>query len=59
MSENYLFVLNTIYSTYPDLIGQDILKLGIYLCDDADGTPIYIEKWFYEKPIPEGLKIGK
>jgi len=31
----------------------------IVLRDDSDGEGIYIEKWEYSKPIPDGLKLGK
>ena len=31
----------------------------IVLQDDSDGEGAYIKKWDYEKPIPDGLKLGK
>jgi len=59
MAKDYSLVLDTIYETYPDLVGQDLFNLGIRLCDDGDGSPIYIEKWDYSQSIPDGLKLGK
>lgn len=59
MAKDHTFVLDKIFATYPELVGEDIYKLGIHLCDDSDGEPIYIEKWSYSKPIPDGLKLGK
>ena len=38
---------------------DDFESLGIFLQDDSDGNGAYIVKWEYEKPIPEGLKLGK
>ena len=49
-----------IIAAFPELSPTDNLyKLGIHLRDDSDGKGAYIEKWEYEKPIPEGLKLGK
>jgi hypothetical protein len=31
----------------------------IYLRNDSDGAGDYIKSWNYEKPIPDGLKLGK
>ena len=31
----------------------------IILQDDCDGKGAYIAEWNYEKPIPDGLKLGK
>ena len=31
----------------------------ISLRDDSDGVGAYIEKWEYDKPIPDGLTLGK
>lgn len=46
---------------YPELTNTDFhpLEGSILLRDDADGEGAYIAKWNYEKPIPEGLKLGK
>lgn len=44
-------------------IGLEALDFGdkgtIELQNDADETGDYIAKWEYEKPIPEGFKLGK
>jgi hypothetical protein len=49
----------TIVNTYPELIGKDLLNLGIILQDDSDGKGIFLSEWNYSKPIPSGIKIGK
>jgi len=50
-----------IMSAYPELTDEDFeYQFGsIFLRDDSDGQGAYIAKWEYEKPIPEGLKLGK
>ena len=49
-----------IIAVYPELTPEDFAPKGVInLCDDSDGKGAYIEKWNYEKPIPEGMKIGK
>ena len=49
-----------IKAAYPELTDADFLPKGkIELQDDADGEGAYIVKWTYEKPIPDGLKLGK
>ena len=49
-----------IISVYPELESKDFLpdKGDILLKDDGDGI-VYIAKWDYSKPIPEGLTLGK
>jgi len=48
-----------ITNEYPDLTILDFSDKGrIKLCDDGDGIQ-YIAKWDYDKPIPDGLKLGK
>jgi hypothetical protein len=43
----------------PELkVTDDFRKLGIWLRDDGDGI-VYISKWEYSKPIPDGLTLGK
>ena len=51
----------TIIAEYPELTDDDFIGANakISLRDDSDGKGVYIEKWSYEKPIPEGLKLGK
>lgn len=49
-----------IINAYPDLTDAHFGDNGqIELRDDADGKGEYIAKWNYEKPIPDGLKLGK
>jgi len=49
-----------IIDAYPDISPtDDFRKLGIFLQDDSDGQGAYIAKWEYNKPIPEGLTLGK
>lgn len=49
-----------IIEVYPEILPTDNFRsLGIYLQDDSDGQGAYIAKWEYEKPIPDGLKLGK
>lgn len=55
-------------SLYDDLIAalpelteaHFIPNIGsILLQDDSDGNGAYIAKWDYEKPLPQGFKLGK
>jgi len=49
-----------IIETYPEIKPtDDFIGLGIHLSDDSDGQGAYIAKWDYDKPIPEGLTLGK
>ena len=49
-----------IIEAYPEIKPTDNFKeLGIFLQDDSDGQGAYIAKWDYDKPIPEGLSLGK
>ena len=50
----------TIMNAYPELTDMDLLpnQGTILLKDDGDGI-VYIAKWDYSEPIPEGLKLGK
>jgi len=49
-----------IIEVYPEINPTDSFQeLGIFLQDDSDGQGAYIAKWEYEKPIPEGLTLGK
>lgn len=49
-----------IKAIYPELTDDDFfLETGsIGLKDDGDGV-VYIAKWEYSKPIPDGMKLGK
>ena len=53
-------IFQEIVAAYPDLTAQDFYPSSgkILLQDDGDGI-VYIAKWDYDKPIPEGLKLGK
>lgn len=49
-----------IINAYPEIqLTDNFLELGIFLCDDNDGSGAYIAKWEYSEPIPKGLKLGK
>ena len=47
-----------ITKVYPELTSEDFRRT-IVLQDDADGEGSYIAQWNYEKPIPDGLTLGK
>jgi len=44
---------------YPELTPNDFINGTIVLQDDADGLGAYIAVWNYDKPIPQGMKLGK
>lgn len=50
-----------IIEVYPELTNKDFdPDTGmISLHNDSDGLGDYIAKWEYNKPIPNGLKLGK
>lgn len=45
---------------YPELTDADFVPFDgkINIWDDGDGI-VYIKKWEYSKPIPEGFTLGK
>jgi hypothetical protein len=52
-------IIEAIIAAYPEInITDNFMELGIHLLDDGDGI-VYIEKWTYSKPIPDGLSVGK
>ena len=53
-------IYETIIETYPEITNADFVPHSgsIMLADDGDGV-VYLSKWEYAKPIPDGLKIGK
>lgn len=53
-------MFDKIVKVYTELTSVDFApNTGtISLKDDGDGI-VYIAKWEYSKPIPEGLKLGK
>lgn len=47
-----------IIAAYPEIKATDNFReLGIFLRDNGNG--VFIEKWEYDKPIPNGMKIGE
>ena len=50
-----------IIEVYPELSDNEYAAFSneIRLQDDSDGQGAYIAQWTYEKPIPDGLKLGK
>jgi hypothetical protein len=49
-----------VLETYPELAStKDLYDGTIILQDDSDGVGAYIAKWDYNKPIPNGLTLGK
>ena len=53
-------IYDAIIKDYPELTNDDFFPNDgiIELRDDGDGV-VYIAKWNYSKPIPDGLKLGK
>jgi hypothetical protein len=53
-------IYDTILETYTELTTADFNPISgsILLKDDGDGI-VYLAKWEYAKPIPEGMKLGK
>ena len=49
-----------IMAVYPELTIEDFKPQNdvISLWDDGDGI-VYIKKWNYSKPLPDGMKVGK
>jgi len=54
-------IYETIITAYPELLKKpDSFTNGtIGLQDDSDGVGVYVVKWNYSKPIPDGLVLGK
>ena len=53
-------IYETIVATYPELENASAFVDGVItLQDDTDGQGVFIAKWEYTKPIPDGLKLGK
>jgi hypothetical protein len=53
-------IYDTILVAYPELTTADFNPINgsILLADDGDGV-VYLAKWEYSKPSPDGLKLGK
>lgn len=47
-----------IKQAYPEL-NNEFMNGTIVLQNDSDGKGDYIAVWNYEKPIPDGLTLGK
>lgn len=47
-----------IKKTYPEL-NKEFINGTIVLQNDSDGYGDYIAVWNYEKPLPDGMKVGK
>lgn len=50
-----------IIAAYPELVELNELFFDgtIQLQNDSDGAGDYVLTWNYEKPLPDGLKLGK
>jgi hypothetical protein len=61
MAKNELNLYEKIIAVYPELVElNDLFFNGtIQLQNDSDGAGDYVLAWNYEKPLPEGLKLGK
>jgi len=56
-----LNLFEKIVAEYPEL-GEDtepFFNGTIQLQNDSDGVGDYVLAWNYEKPLPDGLKLGK
>jgi len=51
-------IYEIIKTTYPEIKNAEFSSGSILLQDDGDGI-VYLKKWEYSKPIPEGLTLGK
>lgn len=47
-----------IKTAYPEL-NNEFINGTIVLQNDSDGKGDYIAAWNYNKPIPNGMKVGK
>jgi len=54
-------IWDKIVKEYAELADRDFDREdgSILLKNDGDGQGDYIAKWEYDKPIPEGLTLGK
>jgi len=53
-------LFDKIIAIYPELTVEDFgLRGSISLQDDSDDKGSYIARWQYDKPVPEGLIVGK
>jgi hypothetical protein len=51
----------SILAALPELADKpsEFIHGSIELRNDGDGSPDYIYKWNYSKPLPNGFKVGK
>lgn len=60
IQEHNMSLYDDIVKAYPELKDYSFShKSDIMLRDDSDGVGEYIAIWKYDKPIPDGLKLGK
>lgn len=53
-------LVEQIMEIYPELVVSDFYATGkILVRDDSDGLGEYIDRWNYDQPIPENMKLGK
>jgi hypothetical protein len=55
-------LVEKIVEIYPELAGEGYRAFEgriIAVQDDSDGEGAYIAVWNYEKPVPDGMKLGK
>ena len=54
-------IFDKIIESYPELAENQLKAFEqiIVLQDDTDGNGVYLAQWNYEKPIPDGLTLGK
>lgn len=56
-----LNLFEKIIAAYPELAEnhEAFFNGTIQLQNDSDGAGDYVLAWNYEKPLPDGLKLGK
>jgi hypothetical protein len=54
-------IFNKIIEAYTELAENELKAFEkiVVLQDDADGNGVYLAQWNYDKPIPDGLTLGK
>lgn len=54
-------IIDIIKENYPEVDASFFVGTNpkILVQDDSDGLGPYIAKWEYDKPIPDGLTLGK
>jgi hypothetical protein len=54
-------IFDKIIEAYPELAENELraFEKVVVLQDDADGNGVYLAQWTYDKPIPDGLTLGK